>query len=364
MLQFHPLKVAAVEPETESAVCVTFDLPAELTEAYRFVQGQHLTLRTELDGEDLRRTYSICTGAGPDAGEGRLQVAIRKVPGGRFSTWANEKLRPGDVLQVLEPTGRFHAPLDPDARRHHVAFAAGSGITPILSIIRTTLAAEPRSRFTLFYGNRSTGTVMFREALEDLKNRYMGRFALFHILSREEQDTELFNGRLDGGKVRALCRGLIDPRAVDAFFLCGPGGMIDEARAVLREAGVPEERIHAELFASAGATPVAAPRRTAPPAARSGEGTEVTVWLDGKATRFALDDPDLPLLDAALAQGLDLPFACKGGVCCTCRAHLREGEVEMAANYSLEPRELADGFILTCQARALTPRIVVDFDRA
>lgn len=359
MLQFHPLKVAAVEAETDTAVCITFDLPSDLKDAYRFVQGQHLTLRAELEGEELRRTYSICAGVDDD----RLQVAIRKLPGGRFSTWANEKLRPGDVLQVLEPTGRFQAPLDPESRRHHVAFAAGSGITPILSIIRTTLAREPHSRFTLFYGNRSTATVMFREALEDLKNRFMGRFALFHILSREEQETPLFNGRLDGDKVRQLCRGLLDAPAVDTYFLCGPGRMIDGVRAALREAGVPAQRIHAELFASAGATQVAAPQAMVSKPS-PGQATEVTVWLDGKATRFDLSDPGLPLLDAALAQGLDLPFACKGGVCCTCRAHLREGEVAMAANYSLEPQELADGFILTCQARALTPKVVVDFDRA
>ena len=356
MLQFHPLTVAAVEPETDEAVRVTFEVPGALTDAYRFVQGQHLTLRTDLDGEDLRRTYSIC--AGTD--EGRLQVAIKKVDGGRFSTWANEALKPGDVLQVLEPTGRFHTVLDPAAHRTYVAFAAGSGITPILSIIRSTLATEPHSRFTLFYGNRTTTSVMFREALEDLKNRFMGRFSLFYVFSREPQDTELFNGRLDADKVRQFCRGLCNPQAVDTFFLCGPGGMIDEVKAALAEAGVPEERLHAELFLTGPAAPP--PPRRSERQAPDG-GTDVTVWLDGRATRFQLADPDTSILDAALAQGMDLPFACKGGVCCTCRAHLRSGEVEMAANYSLEPHELAEGFILTCQARALTPEVVVDFDK-
>ncbi|MFC3230522.1 1,2-phenylacetyl-CoA epoxidase subunit PaaE [Marinibaculum pumilum] len=355
MLQFHPLTIAAVEPETEEAVRVTFDVPADLADAYRFVQGQHLTLRTDLDGEDVRRTYSIC--AGTD--EGRLQVAIKKVDGGRFSTWANAALKPGDVLQVLEPTGRFHTVLEPEAQRTYVAFAAGSGITPILSIIRSTLATEPHSRFTLFYGNRTTAGVMFREALEDLKNRFMGRLSLFYLFSREPQDTELFNGRLDAGKARAFCRGLINPQAVDAFFLCGPGGMIEEVKTVLAEAGVPDERIHAELFLTGPAAPP--PRRTERPAPAG--GTDVTVWLDGRATRFDLSDPDATLLDAALAEGMDLPFACKGGVCCTCRAHLREGEVEMAANYSLEPHEVEEGFILTCQARALSKTVVVDFDK-
>lgn len=360
MLQFHNLKVAAVERETDEAVCVTFDVPDELAASYRFTQGQHLTLRKELEGQDCRRTYSIC--AGTD--EGALRVAIKKVAGGRFSTWANEALRPGETLQVLQPAGRFHTVLEPEAHRTYVAFAAGSGITPILSILRTTLATEPHSRFTLFYGNRSTATIMFREALEDLKNRFMGRFSLFHILSREEQETELFAGRLDAAKVRQLCRGLCNPAAVDAFFLCGPGNMIEDVRNVLSESGVPAERIHAELFLSAGAAPVAPPRPAAGRATAPEGGTEVTVWLDGKATRFTLDDPATPILDAALAQGLDLPFACKGGVCCTCRAHLREGEVEMAANYSLEPAEVAEGFVLTCQARALTRKVVVDFDRA
>ncbi len=357
MLQFHPLTVAAVEPETDEAVRVTFAVPTELEEAYRFVQGQHLTLRSDLDGEDLRRSYSICAGVD----EGRLQVAIRKVAGGRFSTWANEALKPGDVLQVMTPAGRFHTILDPQAHRTYVAFAAGSGITPILSIIRTTLETEPHSRFTLFYGNRSTASAMFREALEDLKNRHMGRFSLFHVFSREQQDTALFNGRLDAEKVRRFCRGLCNPQAVDSFFLCGPGGMIDEVRGALAEAGVPPERIHTELFLSAGDVVPPAPRPGARPAPEG--GTDVTVWLDGRATRFDLPDAGTSLLDAALAQGMDLPFACKGGVCCTCRAHLREGEVEMAANYSLEPHEVEEGFILTCQARALTKTVVVDFDK-
>lgn len=358
MLHFHSLKVADVRRETEDTVSVAFEVPDALADQYRFVQGQHLTLRTFIDGEEVRRNYSICTGVD----DGELRVAIKKVPGGRFSTFANENLKPGDVLDVLPPSGKFHVPLDPAAHRLYLAFAAGSGITPVISIIKTTLAREPHSRFLLFYGNRTVGSIIFREELEDLKNRYMGRFSVFHILSREIQDVELFNGRIDGDKVRRLARSFLNLHAVDQVFLCGPAAMIEELRATLIDLGMPAERIHFELFTT-GAVQAVQPqgaRRDA--GAAAGTACRVSVTLDGVETEFDLPAGGGTILEGALAQGLDLPYSCKGGVCSTCRAKVREGEVEMAVNYALEPHEVAAGFVLTCQARPLSPRVAVDFD--
>jgi ring-1,2-phenylacetyl-CoA epoxidase subunit PaaE len=355
--QFHPLRVAQVRPETADTVSIAFDVPAGLREAYRFTQGQFLTLRAPLDGQDVRRSYSICSGVQDYDASGELRVAVKRVDGGAFSAHLHDTAAPGQVFDVMTPDGRFHVPLDPSAARHYVAFAAGSGITPVLSVIRTTLAAEPGSRFTLVYGNRNVDSIIFSEALEDLKNQYLTRFTLYHVLSRQPQEVDLLHGRLDRARVTRFLQTLIPPETIDAAFVCGPASMIDEAEAALREAGVDPHRIHAERFGVP-----AAPRPAGTPApATHTDAAELVVVLDGKHHAMRLPD-DARVLDTALAAGLDLPYACKGGVCCTCRARVLEGKVEMEKNYTLEPWEMERGFVLTCQARALTPRVVVSYD--
>lgn len=351
--KFHPLKVAEVRRETPEAVSLRFEIPAELAEDYRFEQGQHLNLKVKVNGEELRRSYSICSGVD----DGELRVAIKKVNGGVFSTWANDGgIKAGDVLEIMTPEGRFHTPLDPVHAKHYVAFAAGSGITPILSLVKTTLRAEPHSRFTLVYSNRRQASVMFAEALEDLKNRYMSRFTLYNLFSREEQEVPLFNGRLDGERVRMFLDTLIPVDTIDEAFICGPGAMIDEVEAALQAAGVAHEHIHLERFG----VPASAPEHHVEP----GDATQakVTVIADGlkREMEFRAEDPSI--LDVALRAGMDLPYSCKGGVCCTCRAKLLEGKVRMDKNFTLEQPDVDAGYILTCQAHPLTDRVVISFD--
>jgi ring-1,2-phenylacetyl-CoA epoxidase subunit PaaE len=350
--RFHRLRIAAVTPETTDAVCVELEVPSALREDYRFTQGQHLTLKTLVDGEQMRRSYSICAGAD----DGVLRVLIKKVPGGRFSVWANEHLRAGDALDVLTPDGRFFTRLDPAQARHYVAFAAGSGITPVISLIATTLAREPRSRFTLVYGNRRQATVLLQEQLEDIKDRYLTRFALYHVFSREQQDVPLFNGRLDRARVQAFTRQLIPAQSIDEAFVCGPGGMIDEVSAALVECGVPAEHVHVERFG--------VPDADASHRAEAGDAPQavVTVIADGIRREVELRKSDPSILDAALAAGVDLPYACKGGVCCTCRAKVLDGRVRMDKNYGLERREVDAGFVLTCQSHPLTERVTISYD--
>lgn len=350
--KFHSLKVAEVRRETADAISLRFEVPAELAEEYRFIPGQHLTVRASVDGESLRRSYSICSA--PDDGE--LRVAIKKVPGGRFSTWANGGIKAGDTVEVMTPKGRFCAELDPAARRHYVAFAAGAGITPIISMIRSTLKAEPGSRFTLVYGNRRQNSVIFSEALEDLKDRYLTRFTLYHVFSREEQDVALFNGRLDRARVLAFLDTLIPAETIDAAFICGPGGMIDEVRDGLLAGGVPDERVHLERFGVPGSAPVHHVEPGDAPQAR------VTIIADGvkRDVEFRAQDPSI--LDVALRAGMDLPYACKGGVCCTCRAKVIEGKVRMDKNYTLEKADVDAGYVLTCQAHPLTEKVVISYD--
>lgn len=360
MLHFHPLEVVEVKPETDDAVSVILRVPPELAEEYRYLPGQHITFRTKIEEQDVRRTYSICSGVD----EKLLRLVIKRQPGGGlFSDYANERLEAGQTLNVLTPTGSFHTDLDPGNRKVYVAFAAGSGITPVISIIKSTLATEPRSRFALFYGNRNRQSIILREELEDLKNRYLERFSLHFVLSREHRDVPLYNGRLDGEKCEALCRAFCPVESVDEFFICGPSTMIEDVSAGLQRMGVDKSRIHFERFATALA------RTKAPRPARQAraEGQEkqssVTVILDGVRTEFAMEYDDRSLLDAALEHGADLPFSCKGGVCCTCRAKLKEGKVDMAVNYALEPHEVEAGFILACQSRPLTDRVVIDYDQ-
>jgi ring-1,2-phenylacetyl-CoA epoxidase subunit PaaE len=353
--RFHNLTVAEVRRETADAVSVVFAVPAHLAADYAFEPGQYLTLKATLDGEEVRRSYSICTA--PDAGE--LRIAVKRVDTGAFSGFVNDELKAGDTLDVMTPTGRFGLAATPGDSRVHVAFAAGSGITPVLSILRGVLAREPKSRFFLFYGNRSSADVLFLEELEELKDRHLGRLSLFHVLSREEQDIPVRHGRLDSDKVRRLLSSLVPAAAVDHAFVCGPAGMIDDIVPVMESLGVPAARIHVERFVSAHGGRPRPPRAVAadaPPAHMA------AVIVDGKRRDVPVAAGEA-IIDAALRAGIELPFACKGGMCCTCRAKLVEGSVEMAVNYSLQPWELEAGYILTCQARPTTERVVVDYDQ-
>jgi ring-1,2-phenylacetyl-CoA epoxidase subunit PaaE len=352
--RFHRLAVNDLRRESADAVSLTFAIPKELAGDYSFNPGQYLTLRTMMDGEEVRRSYSICSG--PDDGE--LRIAVKKVDGGAFSSWAADELKAGDVLEVMTPTGRFGVAPMPEETRVYVGFAAGSGITPILSIVKGVLASEPNSQFFLFYGNRSTSGVLFLEALEELKDRFMQRLSLFHVISGEEQDIPILHGRLDGEKVRVLLRSLVAASSVDHVFICGPTGMSDDIEATCREIGIAEDRIHVERFVSGlGGKP--RPKRTVPASAPA--KAHAALIIDGKRREVPVAEGEA-ILDAALRAGVDLPFACKGGMCSTCRAKLVEGEAPMDVNYSLEPWELKAGFILTCQAKPVSQKVVVDYD--
>ena len=355
---FHTLKVASVERNTRDAVVVTFDLPQDLAPEFAFRPGQYLTLRTRIEGEEVRRSYSICSAPG----DGLLRVAIKKVDEGAFSTWANHELQPGQSLDVMPPDGNFTIDFDPGQSRHYAAFVVGSGITPVLSLVKTALATEPGSRFTLFFGNRASSSVLFREEIEDLKNRYMSRFSLVYILSRETQDIELFNGRLDGDKVAQLLRVWMPLESVDYAFICGPHDMIESVNERLQALGLPKERIKFELF---GAPKGPRSLRTGRDAAAApGKGQcEVTVIKDGYSRSLVIAKNSESVLDAALAQGLDLPYSCKGGVCSTCRCKVIEGEVDMDANFALEDYEVARGFVLSCQSFPVSDKLVLDYDQ-
>ena len=346
--EFHTLTVAAVERLCDDAVAVTFDVPEELRAAYDFEAGQSLTLRRFIDGVDHRRDYSICSAVGQ-----RPRVGVRLIPGGRFSQWLVDEVRPGDEVEVQTPRGSFRA--SPDGGRH-LCIAAGSGITPMLSIASTVLT-HPDSRLTMLYGNRTTGSVMFAEELADLKDRYGSRFDLVHVLSREPRDVELFSGRLEADRLRRILTALVPIGSVDHVWLCGPFGMIADARAVLAELGVPPERVHFELFY----VDEPPPELHRPDAVLAGETSTVTVVLDGRSTTSPMPK-DEPLLDAAQRTRADLPFACKGGVCGTCRAHLSGGSVDMRRNYALEDDEVERGFVLTCQSYPVSDEITLDFD--
>jgi ring-1,2-phenylacetyl-CoA epoxidase subunit PaaE len=350
---FHPLRVSDVTRLTDDAVCITFDVPDELKDAYDFKHGQHLNIRTTLAGDDVRRSYSICS----PAGSGALRIGVKVLPGGHFSGFAAGGLGVGDELEVMTPVGRFNTPLDPANAKHYGAVAAGSGITPILSIVSTVLEQEPQSRVTLVFANRTSRTIMFLEELEDLKDRFPGRFHLIHVLSRESQDAELLSGRLDAARFTKITETLVPAETVDDWFLCGPYEMVLDLREALLAQGVEKAHIHSELFHVDTAPPV---RREAP--ADEGEGAEVTVTLDGRSSTFRLKTNDVPVLEAALRVRSDAPFACKGGVCGTCRAKLVEGAVEMDTNYALEPDEVEKGYVLTCQSHPTTDEVVLDYD--
>jgi ring-1,2-phenylacetyl-CoA epoxidase subunit PaaE len=355
---FHPLRVRSIEPDTAEAVVVSFDVPPELRESFGFTQGQYLTLRKTIAGQDLRRSYSIC--AVVDVGE--LRVGVRKVRGGVFSNWINAELKVGDEISVMAPQGRFFVPIEPQSRRHHVGIAGGSGITPILSIMKTVLAREPQSGFTLVYGNRSLRSTMFKEEIENLKDKYMTRLVLHHVFSDEHTDAPINMGFLDRGKVGEFLRSLVPAATIDHVYICGPFQMNDEAEAALLEAGVPEERIHIERFGvpqqAAGA--VGAVVHEARPG--DAEQARITIIRDGLKREITFHKDQPSILDCASAAGLEVPFSCTSGVCGTCRAKVIEGDVRMERNFALDKNEVANGFVLTCQAHPMTERVVLSFD--
>lgn len=357
MAQFYPLSVAEVRHDTRDAVVVTLEPRPEDRERFAYIQGQYLTFRRAFDGEELRRSYSICTGRS----EGTLRVGIRKIDGGWFSTWANEGLKVGDVLEAMPPMGNFHAPIEAQRAKHYLGFAGGSGITPLLGIVKTVLAEEPKATFTLVYGNRSINSIMFREELEDLKNQHLGRLGILHVLESEDPDGGLFSGRLDRDKCRALFGRWVDVGHADLAFICGPEPMMLAVAEVLKEHGLDDARIKFELFASG--QPGRA-RRAAAAAPKATEQTcSATIVLDGASVTLTMPKDGPTVLEAARAAKLDVPYACTAGVCSTCRAMVIEGEVEMEANYALEDYEVRRGYVLTCQSRPVTDRVVVDYDR-
>ena len=357
--RFNMLTVADVRQETPDAVSIAFAVPDDLADSYRFRAGQHLTIRHDSDGEELRRCYSISSG--PDDGETR--IVVKQIDGGVFSSFANRDLKPGMQLDVMTPSGTFCPDLAPGnpAETNYLVIAAGSGITPIISIIRAILTAEPNSNVTLFYVNQRTGSIIYRGALSDLKDKYASRLSVIHMLSREATDVPLYSGRLDADKLKSFVPFHFDPGTVDQAFLCGPAEMVEGLRDGLADLGLDRTRIHQELFTPAEG--ITARPKGAVPADIIPEGVEVTAILDGVERVFILRPEDDSIVGAARAAGVELPFSCSNGMCATCRAKLVEGEVEMAANYSLEPWELEAGYVLTCQSRPKTAKIKVDYDQ-
>ena len=360
--RFHMLTVSRVRPEAAGAVAIALAIPGDLLEAFQFQPGQFLTLRATVNGVDVRRSYSICSTPSQLASRHELEVGIRPMAGGLFSSWAATQLKAGDTLSVMPPEGRFVS------RRpravHRVGFAAGSGITPVLSILASTLEAQPDAKFTLVYGNRQMASVMFNEALQDLKDRYLDRLTLVHVLSRQAQEVDLLQGRIDGPKVQAIIDALLPVASMDEVFICGPEAMIDATQAALLAAGVPANRVHSERFTSPALEALSPETRQTviaglKPAAKG--SIALTVLLDGKPHALRMN-ADEHVLDVALAAGLDLPYSCRGGVCCTCRAKVMSGSVHMDRNFTLEPWETGQGFVLSCQARPTSDQLVVSYD--
>ncbi|TMI86292.1 MAG: phenylacetate-CoA oxygenase/reductase subunit PaaK [Bacteroidetes bacterium] len=356
-IHFRKLVIKELRKETADCVSVLFEIPDGIKKDFAFKQGQSLTMRTFLNGEEVRRTYSICSS--PLDNEWR--VAIKKQEGGLFSNFANDQLNAGDLLEVMPPVGKFYTELDPSKRKNYVAFAAGSGITPVISIIETTLRTEPKSQFTLVYGNRNKNSIIFKEELEGLKDKFIDRFRIIHILSRERTDAPINSGRVDLEKLNQLSK-LINYKTVEEFFICGPEEMIFCVKDFLESIGIDKRNIHFELFTTPGEEAKTKVKRGKSKTQESGARSKITVKLDGISFDFELGMNDVPILDAALKQGADLPFACKGGVCCTCKARLIQGEVDMEVHWGLEEEEIEQGYILTCQSHPKTETVVVDFD--
>jgi ring-1,2-phenylacetyl-CoA epoxidase subunit PaaE len=357
--RFHPLRVAAVEHLTDEAVAVTFSVPPDLVEDFRFEPGQHLTLKASVQGQEVRQSYSICQSRGAAGMEHLRRVAVARVPEGRMSTFLNDAVAVGDVIEVMTPLGSFTCPTRPDGIRHHVAIAAGSGITPVLALLTTALEEEPGSRATLLFGNRRTSSIMFLEELEDLKNRFASRFHLIHVLSREAQDVELFHGRLDRERLETIFATLLPVGDVDEWYLCGPHEMVTGAQALLGEHGVDPAHVHHEIFHVDDGT---APRRPVVVEAGAPPEATVTVTLDGRTTVIPMPSVEETILEATLRVRPDAPYSCTGGVCGTCRARLVSGQVRMDRNYALEPEEVAAGVVLACQSHPVTPEVALDYD--
>jgi len=353
---FHPLRVKEVRRETRDAVSIALEPPAELAELYRFEAGQYLTLRTELEGEEIRRNYSVCV----SPLDGELRIAVKEVAGGVFSRYANRELKAGDVIDIMPPMGRFTVALDPEASHRYVAVAGGSGITPVMSLIKTVLQTEPRSRFTLLYGNRSTATVIFLEELAGLKNRFMDRLEVYHFLEDEAEEIELFNGLLDRAKCEEVFSTLVRPDEVDCFYVCGPGPMMDAAEHALLDKGVAPERIKIERFTTDALSGERLARAEA--LQQKAQGLSVEVTLDGRRAKVLFDAERGNILDSVRAAGLPAPFACKGGVCATCRAKILSGTVEMKVNYGLSEEEVAAGYVLTCQSVPTSRDVTLSYD--
>ncbi|MFN8265779.1 MAG: 1,2-phenylacetyl-CoA epoxidase subunit PaaE [Chitinophagaceae bacterium] len=352
---FYPLTIKDIRKETSECISIAFDIPSHLSDLFQFHQGQYINLKTDINGSEVRRSYSICSAPY----EKELRVAVKQQFNGLFSDFANTHLQKGDVLEVMPPQGKFFTALNPSSKKNYLAIAAGSGITPVLSIIKETLLQEPQSEFTLIYGNRSRKSVIFFEELEAIKNKYINRFNLIHILSREKTDVPLNFGRIDEPKLNDLAR-LIDYSTIDAFFVCGPEELIFCAKEFLEAKGIDPKNIHFELF---GTKPKAKQQHNSPAVASSSPSSHITVQLDGRS--FSFDIPfssDTTILDAAAQQDADVPYSCKGGVCCTCKAKLLEGEVSMDVHWGLEEEEIQQGYILTCQSHPKTEKIIVDFD--
>lgn len=358
MSQLYTLPIKEIRRETPDTVSIAIDVPEKLHQDFQYLSGQYLTLEADVDGEKVRRSYSLCS----SPGESEWRVAVKKVVEGKFSTYANEVLTVDSSLRVMPPMGNFKLATEPSVNNHYVAFAAGSGITPIFSMIKSVMADEPDSRFTLFYGNKNFDSIIFREEIEDLKNSYLERFSVHHILSQEKLGSPLFLGRITGEKCSRYGGVFFDPSEVAGFYLCGPSQMIFDVRDALIAQGVAPERVHFELFTTADLPQQKKEHKdsTFDPATES----KITIILDGDSFDFNLAYGGDNILDAALAQGADLPFACKGGVCCTCKAKIDKGEVDMDVNYGLEPDEIERGFVLTCQAHPRTAQTIVNFDEA
>jgi len=350
--QFYKIKIKDIRKTTQDCSVVTFDIPEELKSEFEFYQGQHLTLKAEVNGEDLRRSYSLCS----SPLDNTWQVAVKQIEDGKFSTFVNQELKAGDELELMAPHGRFYKEIS-SKKKNYVAFAAGSGITPMHSIIKTHLAQEPDSTFTLFYVNRNIQSIILREEVEGLKNTYLQRFELYHFLTQEQRDADLFNGRLSKEKLQSIGELLVDYRSIDEFFLCGPAEMIFMIRDYLEEIGVEKEKVHFELFGTPDAQ-----KKSSKKVSNNEDTADVSIINNGVKTSFKMSMGGENILDAALANNADLPFACKGGVCCTCRAKVIEGEVEMEVNYALEEEEVKDNYILTCQAIPKSTSVLVDFD--
>ena len=354
-IHFHPLRIKEIKKETAECVSVKFEIPEELKEAFQYKQGQSLTMRKLINGEEVRRTYSLCS----TPLDNEWKVAIKKVEDGLFSSFANDQLKPGDTLEIMEPVGKFYTELNPTNKKNYLAFAAGSGITPVISIIKTTLRSEPQSHFTLVYGNRSRSSIIFFEELEGLKNKFIDRFNFINILSRERTETPLNFGRINEEKLIELNK-IIGFNGMNEVFICGPEEMIFRVKDFLLNNGMSEKKIHFELFTSS--TPKSKIKRQNLKV-ESGPQSLITIKLDGRSFDFNLSlNSDTPILDAALKQGADLPFACKGGMCCTCKAKLLEGEIEMDVHWGLEHEEIEQGYILTCQSHPKTEKVTIDFD--